>query len=332
MPATGAFARSKAATLDFRPMMFMEEYIEGLYAEGKNPDYIRQVRSGLHHLAEYLRTENVLSPEEITRLHIVRYQANCNSRVDQGEWTKSYSIQMLKKARAWINWMDQLGYITANPWQSIRVGTVKKQPKPLEDEDVETLFRAHRRNAFSMDSFIFHRREVILTLLYSWGLRIHELEALNVAGMDMRLDYVVARNKGGGTKRLPYTDEIKRVVLRYLNQRGRHADRAEDALLITTNGSRLSKEQVRDIVTSLGKECGVAINPHRLRDTCGTHLLDSDVPAERVQKILGHSQLSQTLAYSRVNDKKVYESLTLAMDPRLSSLLFRSTSDLETAE
>jgi integrase/recombinase XerC len=307
----------------------MDEYLEDLRASDKNTDYIRQVRSGLHHFAEFLRGEGVLSPEEITRMHLVRFQAHCNERVASGEWKKSYSIQMIKKVRAWINWLDDVGYITTNPWQAIRVGTVKKQPKPLEDGDVEILFEAHRRTAFQTDPFIFHRREVILTLLYAWGLRIHELEALNVSNMDMRLDRVTARNKGGGTKREPYTPQIKQIVSRWLNQRVKHAEHGEDALLITTAGTRLSKEQIREIVTDLGKSCGVKINPHRLRDTCGTHLLDSDVPAERVQQILGHSDLKQTLAYSRVNEKKVFESLQDAMDPRLNLLLFGNTRDLE---
>lgn len=320
----GAFQTAKAAALTFTPMMYMDEYLDDLRAAGKNVDYIRTVRNGLAHFAEFMRAENVLHPEEITRAHIVRFQGYANTRDD---WAHSYAIQILKKVRAWVYWMVELEYIPSNPWTRIKLGSIKKQPKPLSDEDVNILFAAHRRSAFQMDPFLFHRREVILALLYAWGLRIHELEALNVSNMDMRLDMVTAINKGGGTKREPYTDGLKRIVARWLNMRSRYAVTGEDALLITTNGTRLAKEQIRDIVTDLGKSCGVQINPHRLRDTCGTHLLDSDVPAERVQKILGHSDLKQTLAYSRVNDKKVFESLSDAMDPRLFEL-FHNTREI----
>lgn len=320
MPTTGAFAAAKKAALTFTPMMYMEEYLDDLRAAGRNADYVRTVRNGLAHFADFLRSEGVLHPDEITRAHLVRFQGYANGRED---WSHAYTLQILKKARAWIYWMVELEYITGNPWARIKLGAIKKQPKPLSDEDVDLLFAAHRRDAFRTDvePFIFHRREVMLTLLYAWGLRIHELEAINVSNMDMRLDMVTVINKGGTTKREPYTAGIKRVVLRWLNVRARHAKTGEDALLITTNGTRLSKEQIRTIITDLGKSCGVQINPHRLRDTCGTHLLDSDVPAERVQHILGHANLEQTLAYSRVNDRKVRESLEDAMDPRLFSLL-----------
>lgn len=324
----GAFKQAKAAALTYTPMASMDEYLDELAANGRNPDYIRTVRNGLLHFSEYMRGENVMHPEEITRQHLVRFQGRCNQRVADEEWKKSYSIEVQKKVRAWLNWASGVGYVTKNPWLEIRLPATVKQPKPLSDDDLTLLLRSHTRDAFQIEPFIFHRRDVILCLLYAWGLRIHELEALTVGSMDMRLDFVTAKNKGGTTKTLPYTDEIKRIVGRWLKVRGQHSMIGEDSLLITSSGTRLPKEQIREIVTELGRKAGVQINPHRLRDTCGTHLLDSDVPAERVQKILGHANLKQTLAYSKVNNKKVHESLTEAMDPRLMNL-FRTTRDLK---
>lgn len=321
---TGAFKASKAAALTFAPMMYMDEYLEQKIAEGRNMDYVRQMRNSLSHFADFMRQEKVLHPEEITRIHIVRFQGYAK---DREGWSERYVVQLMKCVRGWVLWMVELGYLTHNPWAAIRVGQVKKQPKPLEDEDLDILFSAHRRGAFNTNPFLYHRREVILCLLYAWGLRIHELEALNVSNMDTRLNFVTARNKGGTTKSLPYTDEIKRVVMRWLNQRARHAIHGEDALLINSNGGRLPKEQIREIVTELGKSCGVKINPHRLRDTCGTNLLDDDVPIERVAAILGHTNINQALAYSRVNNKKVFESVESSMDPRLFSLI-GNTRDL----
>jgi site-specific recombinase XerD len=321
--ASGAFARTKAAALTFQPMMYMEEYLAELQASDKNADYIRTVRNGLAHFSDFARTEGIMHPEEITRLHLIRYQAHCNS----GTWSESYRREVIKKVRAWLNWMESIGYLTDNPWVAIKVGATKKMPKPLSDEELTLLFSAHRRGAFNTEPFTFHRRELILCLLYGWGLRIHELEALNMANMDVHLDFVTAKNKGGGTKTLPYSPEMKRIFTRWAGQRGRYAAVGEDALLITQAGTRLAKEHIRQIVTDLGKMAGISINPHRLRDTCGTNLLDDDVPVERVAVILGHTNIKQTLAYSKVNDHKVAESHEDAMDPRLSAL-FDNTRNL----
>jgi type 1 fimbriae regulatory protein FimB len=322
--ALDAFQRAKLNALDFKPMSYMVEYLTQLESEKRNKDYIRTVRNGLAHFADFMRTENVLHPEEITRLHLVRFQGLCNER----DWSPAYRIQILKKVRAWLNWLEEVGYIENNPWIRIKVGTIPKKPKPLSDDEVEQLFLTHRQGAFTMTPFAFHRREIILCLLYGWGLRIHELEALNVTDMDVRKEFVTVRNKGGGSKTEPYSPRTKQVFQRWTAARARNAIPTEDALLITSQGTRLDKDDIYRIVVDLGKAAGIAINPHRLRDTCGTNLLDSDVPAERVQQILGHSNLKQTLAYSRVNNKKVAESHEAAMDPRLSRLLFSNTKDL----
>ena len=314
------FGGKSPVALPWMPLPYMEEYLDNLRADGRSPAYIRSVKIGLTRLALFLvKEEGTRHPDEITRAHILRYQVHLQ-RLEPA-LSIAYRQQMLVYARGWINWLDEMQHIDGNPWMRIRIGRVAKKPKPLEDDEIAALFAAHRQQAFSMPPFFFHRREVILTLLLGWGLRIHELQALNVLQMDLRVDWVTARNKGGGTKVLPYADVMKGVVLRYLNHRGKHGLVGEDALLIDQNGKRLSHDMIYKTVVELGIRAGVEINPHRLRDTFGTKMLDEDVPVERIMKIFGHSQRAQTLAYSRVNEPKVKESHDDVMQPLLSMLL-----------
>jgi len=310
--------------LAFNPMPHMQEYLDELQGQNLNRGYINSKRVALAHLADFLHGEGLIDPAEIERTHLIRFQSYVNSKV---EWKQSYRQQLLKGVRSWIGWCVSIGYIPHDPWVKIKIGRTPKKPKPLEDEDLRLLFAAHRQGAFTQSPFAYHRREMILCLLYGWGLRIHELEALNVANMDTRLDYVTCINKGGGTKSLPYTPEIKKVYTRWAINRERHAVVGEDALIIASNGRRMPNRHIAKIIYDLGDRAGIQVNPHRLRDTCGTHLLDADVPVERVMKILGHATTEQTLAYSRVNDHKVKESLEKAMDPRLANL-FSNTKDL----
>lgn len=303
--------------VDWQPMPFMEEYLFELNVNGKARDYTRKVKVGLAYFATFCRRLSIEHPEQVERSHLLQFQA----WVGQQPWKKSYEIQQLKYVRAWFNWMEEVRYNLDNPWYRIRVGNVTKEPNPLSDDELSMLFQAHRQDAFKLPPFHYHRREVILTLLYVWGLRIHELHALNVTNMDVRLDFVRAINKGGGHKTLPYGAGTKAVYVRWSSARSKYAKVGEDALIIDQEGGRLSIQRLRSIVVDLGARCGMDIHPHQLRDTCGTHLLDSDMEAERVQKVLGHSTLSQTLTYSRVNDRKVAEAHDRAMSPRLRDLL-----------
>lgn len=312
------------------PMPYMNEYLLELESgeEPRSPDYLRAVRAGLGHFANYCASESIKHPNEIKREHLLRFQAHITTltRPSDGQpLSLRYRQQVMKYVRGWINWLEGVRYIDANPWYKVRVGRVPKQPKPLEPGEIVSLFDAHRRQAFRNSPFVFHRREVILSMLFGWGLRIHELQALNVTQVALGLDYVTVRNKGGGTKVEPYGDAMKGVVTRWLGQRAKHARYGEDALIIDQVGGRLGIARIREVVKACGENAGLSINPHRLRDSFGTTMLDGDVEVERLQKLLGHADGVQgramTLAYSRINDPKLKESHDRVMNPILQALI-----------
>jgi integrase/recombinase XerD len=306
----------------------MEEWLENLEAEEVTEGYIKPAKVGLAHFATFCATQNIQHPDEITRQHILRFQTYLTkiTKQDGEPFSLSYRKQLQKYVRNWINWLYEVEHIDKNPWVRIKVGKVDKQPKPLEDDEIALLFDTHKQQAFSIKPFYYHRRETMLVLLYGWGLRLHELQSLTVTAMDMRLDYVTVRNKSrrgsaNSTKAMPYGDELKAVVQRWLRVRATKAIVGEDALFIDQNGAPLSAHSMRKIITDLGRRAGISINPHRLRDTFGTTMLDHDVPVERIMKLMGHTQRSQTLAYSRVNDHKLKESHDQVVTPLIHKLL-----------
>lgn len=318
------FGGKSPTALTWSPLPHMDEYIDNLIADETTDAYIKSAKAGLSHFASFCITEGVQHPDEIQRHHILRFQAHLLTLTSQQSGkplSLSYRQQIMKYVRTWVRWLIELDYITDNPWVRIRVGQQMKKPKPLEDDEIATLFDAHRRMAFSVSPFFYHRREVILVLLYGWGLRIHELAALTVTGMDMRQEFVTCRNKGGGEKVLPYSDEIKEIVTRWLSQRGSKAVTGDDTLLIDSYGKGMTTASIYKIVTDLGTRAGVSINPHRLRDSFGTKMLESDVPVERIMKMMGHTQRSQTLAYARVMDHTLKTSHDEVMNPLLHQLV-----------
>lgn len=310
--------------LPWKPLPLMEDYLDNLAAEEVSNHHLRATKKGLARFAIFCEQEGITHPADIERTHIVKYQGYL-SKVESQKGTVlalQYRQQLMKYLRAWINWLVDTEVLLVTPWVRIRVGRVTKKPKPLSDEEIQQLFDTHRQAAFAMPPFYYHRREVILTLLYGWGLRLHELRALTVSSVDMNRDFVVAINKGGGEKVLPYADEMKTIVQRWMSHRSKYANpHGTDSLLIDRNGSPLSAQSIYKIITELGAAAGVAINPHRLRDSFGTALIDNDVPVERIMKMMGHTQRAQTLAYAKLHDRKIKESHDEVMNPILSRLL-----------
>lgn len=320
------FGGKSPKALPYNPLPHMEEYLDELAYNEKNAEYIRQVRKAFTHFGNFALEEGLKHPDEIERRHLLRFQSYLAEQTSPASGTKlslRYRQQLMKAIHYWLNWCVNVEHIEESPWRNIKVGRVGKKPKPLEYDEIDQLFAAHRMQAFSMNPFFYHRRETILTLLYGWGLRINELQSLTVTALDMRQDFIVVKNKGeqGRTKTLPYSMEMKGVVQRYLTHRGAKAVPGEDSLLIDQHGNQMTLQMIRQVISELGQRAGVRINPHRLRDTFGTVMLDNDVPVERIMSMMGHTTKEQTLAYSRVNDPKLKESHDAVMDPILSRLI-----------
>lgn len=327
------FGGNGATALPWTPLPYMHEYLENLHADNRDAQYIASVQTALKHFARFAVEHDppIRHPDEIERSHVLRFQTYVNGLTStwpsrQGQpLAEQYRQQIMKYIRAWVAWMVELEHITTNPWLRIKIGRVKKTSKTLETEELTLLFDTHVKQAFSLPAFQYHRREVILVLLFGWGLRRHELTSLTVTSMGLDQGYVTVRNKhtssGMDEKVLPYPDLMKQVVARWLTQRARYADRSVDALLINQEGRPLSTDMVYKIITRLGERAGISINPHRLRDTFGTTLLDSDAPVERIQAMMGHSRREQTLAYARLNDHRLTATHDQVMVPVLKGLL-----------
>lgn len=325
------FGGRGAPAIPWTPLPYMRDYLDNLEADGREAAYIRAVQVALKHFSTFAVAEGIKHPDEIERSHILRFQIYINGLTsgrpfDNGRpLSEQYRQQIMKYVRTWVGWLIELDHITANPWVRIRIGRTKKVSRAIETEDVALLFDTHRKQAFSMPAFFYHRREVILVIFFGWGLRRHELCSLTMTSMDLGQEYVTVRNKrtnsGMDEKVLPYPDVMKEVVARYVTHRARYADRTIDALLINQEGRPLTGDMVYKIITGLGERAGVTINPHRTRDTFGTTLLDGDVEVERIQAMMGHSRREQTLAYARLNDHRLKASHDQVMAPYLKGLL-----------
>jgi site-specific recombinase XerD len=145
------------------------------------------------------------------------------------------------------------------------------------------------------------RNRALLELVYSCGLRSAEAVALDLADVDFDREAVLVRGKGGKERLVPIGEVAGEVVSRYLRD-GRPvlAQGACDAVFLSARGRRLDTSTLRRLVA----------NPHRLRHSYATHLLEGGADLRTIQELLGHSSLSTTQIYSHVDARrlrKVYD-------------------------
>jgi integrase/recombinase XerC/integrase/recombinase XerD len=163
------------------------------------------------------------------------------------------------------------------------------------------------------------RDRAMLELAYSCGLRCEEIVNLDLGSIDFESERVRVLGKGSKERLLPVGEPAQRALRRYV-EKGRHvlaAEPGEKALFLSKSGRRLSNS---DITRRLGlwvREAALAggVSPHSLRHSFATHLLEGGADLRTIQELLGHSSISTTQVYTRVDAARLREAYS-ATHPR----------------
>ncbi len=148
------------------------------------------------------------------------------------------------------------------------------------------------------------RDRAIFELTYSCGLRADEVVQLDLRSVDFDGEALRVVGKGQKTRIVPIGEPAQRALERYV-QRARPALDApadEPALFLSRRGRRLSTSDVRRRLARWVEAAAVAgrITPHALRHSFATHLLEGGADLRSIQELLGHSSVSTTQVYTRV--------------------------------
>ena len=184
------------------------------------------------------------------------------------------------------------------------------------------------------------RDRALFELAYACGLRAEEIVSLDVGDIDYDAEQLRVEGKGSKTRFVPVGEVAMKAVRVYLeHDRGRSAlispprpiwptigtsrptrpadgpavkgsrgtDTAEQALFLSRSGRRLGTSDVRRRLRAWATRAGVpgGISPHALRHSFATHLLDGGADLRSIQELLGHSSISTTQVYTRVESARL---------------------------
>lgn len=177
----------------------------------------------------------------------------------------------------------------------------KSLPKSLNEKEVIDLIEAveikEGDTPFKQKSK--RRDKVILTLLYSTGLRISELVKLLKRDIDFDERTIRVRGKGDKDRIVLFDESTKELLLDYLEVDKHNSE----YIFINKNGNKLTPRYVQMMIKKYADKAGIKkkVTPHVLRHSFATHLLKNGVDIRVIQQLLGHSSLSTTQIYTSVD-------------------------------
>lgn len=231
------------------------------------------------------------------------------SLLRDNNYCKSTVARKLATLRSFYKFLVRRSYLTANPVAPIRTPKQDKRlPKCLEVEQIEKLLANP-----DTTTLLGARDRAMLETLYSTGMRVSELTALDIGDVDLSSNVVRVAGKGKKRRVIPLGPGAVQMILHFLDLR-RNDPRANtfdpEALFINKHGQRLSTRSVRRKLDKYLLEAGLdlSVSPHTLRHSFATHMLRRGADLRSVQEMLGHQSLSTTQIYMHLSGETVKEN------------------------
>ncbi|NCB41712.1 MAG: recombinase [Clostridia bacterium] len=197
----------------------------------------------------------------------------------------------------------------------------EREIKALQDDEVmRMLDAAETGQGLTKHEFIYwektkYRDKLILLLLTTYGLRLSELQQLNLSSFNFDRGEFKIYRKRGKESMMPINRTITKAFDEYIHLERRNENSLDaehkDALLLSIQGSRLTDRQIREIVKkytsiSLKTSRKKGYSPHKLRATAATSLIGRGNSIYDVQELMDHDNVTTTQLYAahKLNTKR----------------------------
>lgn len=185
-----------------------------------------------------------------------------------------------------------------------RPKVAKSVPKSVDEIDIEKIFDIIKKQK-NKDSWQIKRDLALLTLIYGCGLRISE--SLSITKKDLRNnDFLIVKGKGKKQRMVPILPIVKKRIDQYLAVCP-YKIASDQTIFLSQNNKNYSPRVFSRLIQKIRRELNLAetITPHAFRHSFATHLLESGGDLRTIQELLGHSSLSTTQRYTKVDRNRL---------------------------
>lgn len=188
-------------------------------------------------------------------------------------------------------------------------GGYRQRPDALTHEQLQEFF-----NSIARTSFLGIRDYAAYALMYDLGLRIGEVNKLNLEDVDLKNKQITVLGKGNRRRELYLNAEMLQILSEWLavrhNLKNSHQNKA---LFMSKKGNRLAIRTMEDnmnkLVDRLDLKVHFKVTCHTLRHTFASHLNDNGEDILVIQSLLGHSSPRSTRLYIHPSQERIRTAL-----------------------
>jgi len=206
----------------------------------------------------------------------------------------------------YFSFLIKLNLVSYNPTENLPPIRKRKSDlnKPVPAESVIKLLKS-----FDRTTWLGMRNFIIVSILWTLGLRVNELVTLK--RKDLNLDYdpekkigtLLIHGKGRKERTLFIVDKLYTHLAHYLSHR-KFPKQKNKPLILSRNNTSISTRRVEQIIQDAVIKAGITerITPHVLRHTFATEMYHRNVPLEAIKDMLGHESITETSLYIHISE------------------------------
>ena len=272
----------------------------------------------INEFLSWLEQKGQLEIQEVQPHEIQSYYNYISERPNKSEpgvLSQKTTFGHMKTVEHLFTMLQSEGRIIVNPISTL------KFPYPRQESERQVLTQEEINELYKVCESSWERS--ILSLAYGCGLRVGELEQMNIEDVRLR-EKILIVPKGKGNKRrvVPMSKGVLSDLSDYyFNERiyltdGRDYKPKDDAFMLNTRGGRMREFTYNKYLKRLIERTDImkketcaersrSISIHNLRHSIATHLIEQGIPVEQVRQFLGHSQLETTQVYTHISKQQL---------------------------
>lgn len=271
----------------------LDGYLKMLGQQGKSAHTLSAYGRDLTELVRLLTEGSSETAQDLTRRDFVA----ALKRLSQQGLSERTLARKLSAWRQYCGWLVQSGMMDNDPTFNLKAPRLPERlPKALPQEELN-----HMLDSAPADDSLAVRDHALFELMYGSGLRLSEIHGLDLGDVLLDEGWVSVTGKGRKERQVPLSGKSVKALRAYLSERV--AADGETALFTGKNGTRLGQRQIQKRLQAwaVRQGSGQHISPHMMRHSYASHLLQSSRDIRAVQELLGHSNLSTTQIYTKLD-------------------------------
>lgn len=239
----------------------------------------KTIETYLHHIRHFITSKK--QPREYLLMLIDK--GSSDETVRSAGFAIKFYLKAIKKDSSEIqNVLDNLPNVKRE----------KKLPVILSKEEIEKLTFATKN--------INHR--LIIQIGYSSGLRVSEIISLKWEDIDFDRNIIhLKKAKGKKDRVVMLSQKVKAGLLNLSASK-------QGYVFLTNRNGKYTDRTIQKIIENATLKAGIQKNvtPHTLRHSFATHLLENGTDIRYIRDLLGHSDISTTLIYTKVSNRNIH--------------------------